>query len=334
MPRASLGGVTCVGDCNGDGMVSVSELITGVNIGLGAAAVTDCAAFDVDSDGAVGISELVTAVSAALSTCAGALTAASFVDQMTVLDFFAVGEQRSGRPPDRPGAPAAQAPGHVNVVNGGSAEVQVQSDTPFSAIALSVDAGGAEGHAAALVDGFFIVTLPEEVTSATVQLLIPQDVPSDAFTWLFQIGTPDGFGAPALTAVDVVPVGTGDVQVSVAWDSDADVDLHVVDPLGYEIYWLEYESPTGGMLDLDSNAGCASDGPRNENITWPTGTAPAGPYIVRLDYFANCTADLTNYTVTVRRTGQEAEVFRGTFEGPGDAGGPGAGRLITEFSLP
>jgi len=56
------------GDCNGDGMVSISELITGVNIALGNLPVTACPAFDTNRDGRVTIEELIAAVNAALNT--------------------------------------------------------------------------------------------------------------------------------------------------------------------------------------------------------------------------------------------------------------------------
>ncbi len=42
---------TCPGDCDGDGQVSVAELVRGVRIGLGEAAVGECAAMDFDRDG-------------------------------------------------------------------------------------------------------------------------------------------------------------------------------------------------------------------------------------------------------------------------------------------
>ena len=42
----------CAGDCNGDGMVVVNELIVGVNIALGNAGVASCPAFDLDGNGA------------------------------------------------------------------------------------------------------------------------------------------------------------------------------------------------------------------------------------------------------------------------------------------
>jgi FG-GAP-like repeat len=59
----------CVGDCNNDGMVSIDELITGVNIALGSLPISSCPAFDQNGDGMVGINELITAVNNALNGC-------------------------------------------------------------------------------------------------------------------------------------------------------------------------------------------------------------------------------------------------------------------------
>ena len=58
------------GDCDGDGTVSVAELITGVNIALGSAPITACPPFDTDGDGRVSVAELIRAVNVALSGCA------------------------------------------------------------------------------------------------------------------------------------------------------------------------------------------------------------------------------------------------------------------------
>ncbi|MFN8641565.1 MAG: hypothetical protein U0802_07880 [Candidatus Binatia bacterium] len=66
---ASAGETVCVGDCNGDGMVAINELITGVNIALGATPLSQCPSFDVNGDDMVGINELITAVNNALGTC-------------------------------------------------------------------------------------------------------------------------------------------------------------------------------------------------------------------------------------------------------------------------
>ncbi len=58
----------CTGDCNGDGVVAINELILGVNIALGAP-VAGCAAIDTNGDGEVAINELIAAVGRALSGC-------------------------------------------------------------------------------------------------------------------------------------------------------------------------------------------------------------------------------------------------------------------------
>ena len=62
-------GAGCAGDCNGDGMVPINELIAGVNIALGNSPVSTCEAFDVNGDGEVTINELIAAVNAALNGC-------------------------------------------------------------------------------------------------------------------------------------------------------------------------------------------------------------------------------------------------------------------------
>jgi hypothetical protein len=60
----------CVGDCNGDGTVTVDELITGVNIALGNQSIDACPALDANGDGIAEINELIAAVAAALTGCA------------------------------------------------------------------------------------------------------------------------------------------------------------------------------------------------------------------------------------------------------------------------
>ena len=57
---------------NGDGSVTVDELIKGVNIARGTATVDTCQAMDANGDGAVTIDELIAAVNRALNGCASA----------------------------------------------------------------------------------------------------------------------------------------------------------------------------------------------------------------------------------------------------------------------
>jgi hypothetical protein len=60
---------SCVGDCDGDGVVAINELILGVNIALGSTPLSSCPAFDANGDGMVGINELIAAVNNALNGC-------------------------------------------------------------------------------------------------------------------------------------------------------------------------------------------------------------------------------------------------------------------------
>lgn len=54
------------GDCNGDGVVSIDELVRGVAIALGTVDVSTCRAADADGDGQVRVDELLHAVRVAL----------------------------------------------------------------------------------------------------------------------------------------------------------------------------------------------------------------------------------------------------------------------------
>lgn len=62
-------GQLCGGDCNGDGEVTVNELITMVNIALGNANVSTCLAGDADGSGEITINEIIAAVNNALNGC-------------------------------------------------------------------------------------------------------------------------------------------------------------------------------------------------------------------------------------------------------------------------
>ncbi len=62
--------IACTGDCDGDGVVGIAELITAVAIASGSQPVAACPAADRDGDGAVVIAELVAAVASALNGCA------------------------------------------------------------------------------------------------------------------------------------------------------------------------------------------------------------------------------------------------------------------------
>lgn len=74
VPAACTNGVItvttpCVGDCNGDGEITIDELLTGVGIGLGGIPFDQCPAFDADRNQSLTIDELLQGVIDALDGC-------------------------------------------------------------------------------------------------------------------------------------------------------------------------------------------------------------------------------------------------------------------------
>lgn len=74
MALPSYGGApVCSGDCDGDGVVQVNELVAAVRATLEPGELEACASADADGDGLVSVAELVAAVNGALNGCAGLL---------------------------------------------------------------------------------------------------------------------------------------------------------------------------------------------------------------------------------------------------------------------
>jgi hypothetical protein len=121
-------------------------------------------------------------------------------------------------------------------------------------------------------------------------------------------------GEETTTTSTTIELGTGDVQVTLQWDSAADLDLAVTDPAGDEVSFSSRSIPSGGQLDVDSNIGCDPEG-SIENVFWPPGQAPAGTYTVTVTAFTaeSCSqgAQSGAYVLTIRVAGQDDQVIQG-----------------------
>ncbi|MEA3392139.1 MAG: hypothetical protein U9Q91_04080, partial [Candidatus Marinimicrobia bacterium] len=107
-------------------------------------------------------------------------------------------------------------------------------------------------------------------------------------------------------ALQANETGTGDVKVSISWNTATDVDLHVTDPNGVTTYYGNKTPGNGSTLDLDSNAGCSIDGVNNENIYWSTGTAVPGEYTVKINMWSDCDKGGASGTVTMIYNGDDS----------------------------
>lgn len=90
--------------------------------------------------------------------------------------------------------------------------------------------------------------------------------------------------------------GSGQVQITLTWDTTDDIDLWVTGPDGERIYYGDKHSSSGGELDFDDTNGY---GP--ENVYWPHNSAPNGTYKVEVDHYSG--SYTTNYTVLVTAFG-------------------------------
>jgi len=106
---------------------------------------------------------------------------------------------------------------------------------------------------------------------------------------------------------------SGDVAISLAWNTVDDLDLHVIPPSREEIFYSHKKSRCGGELDVDMNVRGESEKPV-ENIYWPTGGAPVGTYKVLVQNYAyhrkSHPEDTVPFKVQVK-VGDEIQMFEG-----------------------
>ena len=89
---------------------------------------------------------------------------------------------------------------------------------------------------------------------------------------------------------------SGVVQITVGWNSGADIDLYVTDPSGATLFYNKQNkrSKIGGHLDHDARGDCRREqqNPRIENVYWGSPGRP-GNYRVELHYFSPCAKGAT-----------------------------------------
>jgi hypothetical protein len=139
-------------------------------------------------------------------------------------------------------------------------------------------------------------------------------------------GQGDGFGLARFGSggeeVRGVKVKVGDPQFTLLWDSRADIDIHVIEPGGKEIFWNDPKGKKGGELDVDNVEGF---GP--ENIYWmkqnddgsrEIGPGPPGEYRWFVVYYGgNGGVPVpTRWKVRVKHEGR-VEIFQGKLSVPG-----------------
>jgi len=155
----------------------------------------------------------------------------------------------------------------------------------------------------------------------------------------------------------------GAFVISLAWDNQADLDLHVVAPASatpapadpaqpgppemVEIWSKRRNSlsvkrtpadgpltpddiASAGQLDFDSNSQCANDGVDHEDVVW-TAQPPNGHYLARVDAFSLCGATAARWHLTVSYQGSLAYEAFGQMGDTDSALPHGVGSGLTVF---
>lgn len=218
-------------------------------------------------------------------------------------------------------AAAAVAPrvvrvtGPASVTNGGTALLHVELSTPLAAPTFAVWHEGDAGYHTLVGtdpdgDGVYDIDIVIDAAASDASLIINVALLDAA-----------GNAGPAQKVeLELVASGTGDVKVTLSFGRLHDLDLHVIEPNGDEIYYQHPVTDSGGRLDLDSGLHCQPSAANGENIFWPPGAAPVGEYRVSVQNYEQCTPGDIAFSVIVEHDGKR-ETFDGSFR-DGTAGEP------------
>jgi len=224
-----------------------------------------------------------------------------------------------------------------------------------SAVLVGLD--GDSGHYIVPVTGFDIDNPPDLQFSA--QASFSRETPAGSATLRARAVSLDGSVGPGATqglSIDGA-VSTGRLVIALSWDTEADLDLHVVTPSPapdkppVELWsgnrttlpprsaleggaYTDEELAAAGIFDFDSNAQCVIDGQLAETATWQS-APPAGHYVVKVDTFSMCGQAAARWTLAVTLDGAAIGTYRGvsTESDVRFAHKAGAGLNVLEFDL-
>jgi len=215
---------------------------------------------------------------------------------------------------------------HATVLPGLRSE-QVVGTLGADATAVAIGIAGDRGYyvvtaGAAAIEEPDLPTFSAELRFATT-------LPAQTLTlWARAVDVRGRHGPEHTVSLDPVrPSAAGELVVSLRWDSEADLDLHVVPPVGDAVWARNVNSlrpaplgstaadprayTRGGILGLDSNAGCVIDGRRTETVVFVEGP-PSGSYAVRVATASLCTESAAHWTAEVYLSGERLASTRGT----------------------
>lgn len=193
------------------------------------------------------------------------------------------------------------------VTNGGTAILHVQLSEPIPTPRFVIGRMGDSGYHTVTgsdPDGDGIYDIAVQVAGEATEQSIVLSI-----ALIDELGN---VGPYRQVEIEIVQSGTGDVKVTLSFDRLHDLDLHVIEPNGEEIFYDNRNSSTGGWLDLDSGSTCEASSANAENIFWPPGGAPAGQYRVTVQNYQQCSPGPIEFTVRIAYD-SVVNTYTGTF---------------------
>ena len=150
--------------------------------------------------------------------------------------------------PEPSGGPAVSVSGNRILVAGGSIFLDVAPEVSATAEKLLISLGGESF-------GYYEIDLPRPASTYRVVGQVPFIFDPAVDRTCIAVTAVDASGASGEADCYTVvmrheavgiPVASGDVEVTVSWDSDADLDLHVADPTGAEVFYGSTVVESGG----------------------------------------------------------------------------------------
>lgn len=267
----------------------------------------------------LGLSLALLPVAFASSACGGGASA----DPGLAASFriaggqFVAGELMPSDPMNPPSGPSVRSVASANNrIYPGLPNRAVSGTVESTATGVAIGLAGDRGHFIIPSDIVDQTSPPDLTFSARGSFA--KDLAPGPQTLLFRAVSRDGVMGPsyAQTLNLVATPISGSLVILLEWDTQADLDLHVVAPATGSLataaapeqveIWTKHRNSlakrapidppftaadlaASGNLDFDSNAQCAYDGRNDENVIW-TQPPPAGHYVVRVDAFSLCGA--------------------------------------------
>jgi hypothetical protein len=170
--------------------------------------------------------------------------------------------------------------------------------------------GQATGAATQATPTLPVTQTPQADAQSTLSVT-PQTTPG-----LTPTGATDG--TTGFTPPGLLLTTTG-LQVSLSWNSTANMDLEIRDPVGGSLFWDTPSVPSGGTFGVNVNGACdtATAETPTEQASWAAGAVPTGSYELLVYYqeLTDCPAGVpVPFTVSAVVDGRQLPPIQGTLQ--------------------